>query len=200
MFRARKGFALTGRRLHLYGINLSADEEISPRTEKFFSSHGLSIKNEYGQLSLKCKPGNEEASFRFSEAEEFAEKRSNVAPVYANLLNITAHYLRKSNLDADKQKIFQRLNECLDLCGQTKYQAVVKFADELKGVDQNLLSKHRTAEWKRFLYNVVSILMVIPALARSLYGYSQYGSFAFWAPDSKKALDGAQATLKTFKP
>jgi hypothetical protein len=123
---------------------------------------------------------------------ELAELRD----IYYRLQTLTETYLGKSDLDANKKVIFENLKQALefkDKPSASYRDKINNFKTQLDLSDKKMTSLHRTATWKRYIANVVSILAIfIPAIVRMVSSNSKYDTLRFWQPESKKAIKCAK--------
>lgn len=186
----------SGSNINFFGLTLNGHEPITPRTRNLLTKHGLSVKQEGRLITIESRQGYFSSNEFSVDAQIFVDQKSNVDSVYYNLLSITRNYLSKSGLTNDERASFQRLQDALNYGYKaTKHDAVSSFVEALSHERYRLNDQN---SWQRFLYDVISILTVVPALIRSLVSYSNYGSFQFWLPDSQQALNGMESSLSSY--
>lgn len=122
--------------------------------------------------------------------------------IYDDLIALTNHYVithKNMNHDAiasEKCRIFKSLRYTLIMTPGPISKRLTVFKKELEKADQAPVNRtHRTDTWKRYLYNALSCLTLIPALGRAISSYSKYHTIQFWKPESQKIL--AYASQKT---
>jgi len=137
----------------------------------------------------------------------FQNDIAKVEKTYKRLLGFTNEYLQESCFNATgnptllavKRTLFTEVQGLLQtsitgiLTLQEKHtalQRVTTYLSEL-ATHQDFTS-HRT-DWRiRYLYNALSIITVLPAVARICSSRYYYGSFQFWKPNSLKVFETMQ--------
>lgn len=121
--------------------------------------------------------------------------------IYEKLIKLTNRYLDKSNGDPLKRLMIEQLKSHLEIHEKsTKYQCILAFKNALKTIDNHLVKHHRTVAWERYLYNVFSLLTVIPGLIRAYNSFSQYGTLQFWKPTSQQSIECMVEVTKKVNP
>jgi len=112
---------------------------------------------------------------------------------YSNLQTLTIFYLNENeDRYPSKKYYFHCLNDILEeYPTKSKHECIIEFKEKLNTFDREMLFAHRTDAWKRYLYNCISILSIVPAIVRMGISYSNYGTLQFWKPKGQQAAEYA---------
>jgi len=134
--------------------------------------------------------------------------QTKVETTYNRLLEITKNYLihekessglNPNAMQSKKREEFEKLYQALvgtedkptpSLCRINAFYAT------LLEIDDNTIKKHQTKDWKRYMYNALSILVLF--IFRAYKSNDKYGSLSFWKPDSEKAVIGMKSEVEGF--
>ncbi len=121
-----------------------------------------------------------------------AKLAETVEITHAKLKELTNGYLNKNEVHPSKRPIFETLKQALENPDeQSKHKRLTAFKNIVNAQNREMLFSHRTEAWKRYSYNVFSVLTIIPALVRAKDSYSKYGTLQFWKPEAQKAMECA---------
>ncbi len=128
--------------------------------------------------------------------------QSIVISVHQQLLDLTNHclssYKEKSNrISAAQHRIMTELQKLLQQNNNSKDKQLVNFANKLRlaQADPNFY-QHTDSNWKRYIKNVLAILLVIPALWLMLNSYQNYNTCRFWLPKAQMYANHAEKILE----
>lgn len=111
---------------------------------------------------------------------------------YDKLINLTNCYLNKSDIDTSKRESLENLKAILEKHPQqSKHESIIEFKNKLNTINREMLFAHRTDAWKRYVYNVFSVVTIIPAIVRMCDSFSKYSTLQFWKPESERAYECA---------
>ncbi len=115
--------------------------------------------------------------------------------VYAEICKMTENYLKevkgleeKDPVLASKKQVISALQVALENKQVSKLKRLENFSTLLLKSNRTLLNQHRTDAWKRYMSNVLSVLTVLPFLARAAHSYYKYATVQFWKPESEKVI------------
>lgn len=132
------------------------------------------------------------------DSEEYKISLNTIAEVYDKLVQVVNEYLSKSGTDRFKHHLFTSLLSTLENPPEkSKYDRIMAFKNAINTADQCLIKKHRNSKWILFLYNIFSVLTLIPAVIRAGISYQKFGTFQFWKPESEKVIGFAKSQIDT---